>query len=74
MSSEAHLARKPRFTLALRLSRVCLHSPENASKFSLILQTFELLLIDVQGKEGRRQSKRQGKGFAKKLHKIVPGK
>lgn len=58
MSSEAHLARKP----------------ENASKFSLILQTFELLLVDVQGKEGRRQSKRQGKGFAKKLHKILPGK
>ena len=74
MSSEAHLARKPRFTLALRLSRVCLHSPENASKFSLVLQTFELLLVDVQANGGRRQSKRQGKGFAKKLHKILPGK
>lgn len=74
MSSEAHLARKPRFTLALRLSRVCLHSPENASKFSLILQTFELLLVDVQG-TGRKKAKQKArKSFAKKLHKILPGK
>lgn len=60
MSSEAHLARKPRFTLALRLSRVCLHSPENASKFSFILQTFELLLVD-RYKERKEEGKAKGK-------------
>ena len=72
VSSEVHLARKPRFTLALRLSRVCLHSPENANKFSLILQNFELLLVDVQGKEGRRQSKRQGKVLRRNYIKFFP--